>query len=200
MKTKRLFASLGLAAGLALSSGAAQAATIDFTGGNTGAAQGVSTSCEALGIFNASCSVTYNNAGLGVDGNPDFQPGQIDGSPIFSSERLTLSFAQDMVWNNITFGRWDNNDDARLTFDGGTFQYTGNNPVVDLGGAVSSFLTVTAYGNPLGGDCAGFFCSSGNDSFTVASIDVAPVPLPAAGGFLLAGLGGLALMRRRKRA
>lgn len=40
------------------------------------------------------------------------------------------------------------------------------------------------------------------DGFDVDSVKVtiAPVPIPAAGGFLLAGLGGLALMRRRKSA
>ncbi|MCU4653348.1 VPLPA-CTERM sorting domain-containing protein [Roseibacterium sp. SDUM158016] len=182
-----------------LSGGAASATVIDFTGGGTGAGSGVSLSCDAFGIFNSGCSVTYNNAGLGVNGNPDTQPDQIDGSPIFSSERITLSFAQDMRWNNITFGRWDRNDDARLEADNGlSVQYTGNSPVVDLGGYVSSRLTVIAYGD-IRNDCT-FLCLGGNDSFTVASIDVAPVPLPAAGWLLLAGIGGLAVARSRKKA
>lgn len=38
------------------------------------------------------------------------------------------------------------------------------------------------------------------DGFDVDSISVAPVPLPAAGVLLLAGLGGLAAVRRRKTA
>lgn len=38
------------------------------------------------------------------------------------------------------------------------------------------------------------------DGFDVDSVSVAPVPLPAAGLMLLAGLGGFAAMRRRKNA
>ena len=36
--------------------------------------------------------------------------------------------------------------------------------------------------------------------FGVATTTASPVPLPAAGWMLIAGLGGLGLMRRRKRA
>ena len=38
------------------------------------------------------------------------------------------------------------------------------------------------------------------DGYDVDSVAVAPVPLPAAGAMLLAGLGGLAMVRRRKSA
>ena len=192
------------ASALALSAGAAHAAVIDFTGSGTGAGSGVSLSCDAFGILNyGGCSVTYNNSGLGVNGSPDTQPGQIDGSPIFSSERLTLSFGQDMVWNNITFGRWDSNDDARLTAgDGTTYQYTGNGNSVDLGGYVSNQLTIAAYGN-ISNDCVFFGCFllAGDDSFTVASIDVSAVPLPASLPLVLGGLGMLGwTSRKRKKA
>ncbi len=189
---------LACVAAAMLGASSASAAVISFAGGQTGAAQGVSTSCEALGIFNSSCSVTYNNAGLGVDGNPDLQPGQIDGSPIFSSERLTLSFGHDVRWNNIKFGKWDNNDDARIEADGGlSFIYDGNSSLLGLNGYISSQLTVVAYGN-IANDCT-FFCLGGNDSFPVKSIDVQAVPVPAAGFLLLAGLGGLAALRRKQK-
>lgn len=38
------------------------------------------------------------------------------------------------------------------------------------------------------------------DGFDVESISIAPVPLPAAGGMLLLGLGGMAALRRRNKA
>lgn len=201
MRLRQKLLAAAFAVASVVGAGTASAAVISFQGGATGAGSGVSLSCQALGILNSGCSVTYNGAGLGVNGFPDTQPGQIDGSPIFSSERLTLSFAQDMVWNNVRFGRWDSNDDARISADGGlSFQYTGNSSTVNLGGYVSSQLTISAYGNPLGGDCAGFFCSRGNDSFTVRSIDVDPVPLPAAGFLLLGAMGGLAALRRKQKS
>ncbi|MGR3655540.1 VPLPA-CTERM sorting domain-containing protein, partial [Paracoccus sp. (in: a-proteobacteria)] len=37
------------------------------------------------------------------------------------------------------------------------------------------------------------------DGFDVDSVSVAPVPLPAAGLMLLAGLGGFGVMRRRQK-
>jgi hypothetical protein len=184
------------AATISLGAGAASATVYDYTGSATNPG-GPTLTCAEFGLFNDSCSVTYNADGLGVNGSPDFQPDQVDGSPLFSSERLTFDFGRDLVWRNITFGRWDSNDDARLTWATGTTTWgpnAGNS--VDLGNVVSQYLTVTAYGDLFGGDYCGFLC--GNDSFTVASIEV--VPLPAAGWMLLAGLGGIAAMKRRKRA
>jgi hypothetical protein len=144
--------------------------------------------------------VTYNAAGLGVNGSPDITPGVIDGFPIFSSERLTFTFATDVIWNSITLGLWDRDDDLRLTFDGGTDTYGPGeaNATIDLGGIVSKFLTVTAYGQ-LGQDgCLCWDPELKYDKFTVASIDVSPVPIPAAGFLLIGAIGGLFALRRHK--
>jgi hypothetical protein len=206
-----MYLKYGLAVAFALVAGAASAATynFDYTGSQTNAS-GPTLSCDALGILNyAGCSVTYNAAGLGVNGKPDLpsQVGSIDGFPLFSSERLTFTFATDMIWNSITLGGWDANDDLRLTYDGNTATYgPGGDSTFNLGGVTSKFLTVTAYGQ-LGQD-GSFRCLLGcsdpdryYDIFTVASInvsDVAAVPLPAAGLLLIGAIGGLAAFRRRK--
>lgn len=195
-----MYLKYAIAAALAVSAGAASATTYVYTGSNNPG--GPALSCEALGVFNSSCSVTYNPAGLGVNGSPDITPGVIDGFPIWSSERLTFTFATDMIWNSITLGLWDSDDDLRLTFDGGTDTYGPGeaNSTIDLGGIVSKFLTVTAYGE-LGQDGLCFFCGDRElryDKFTVASIDVSPVPIPAAGFLLIGAIGGLIALRRQK--
>ena len=206
-----MYLKYGLAVAFALVAGAASAATynFDYTGSEQNAS-GPTLSCDALGILNyAGCTVTYNAAGLGVDGKPDLpsQVGSIDGFVLGSSERLTFTFATDMIWNSITLGGWDANDDLRLTYDGGTTTYgPGGDSTIALLGVTSKFLTVTAYGEPfVDGD---LFCLLGcrnpdryYDIFTVASInvsDVAAVPLPAAGLLLVGAIGGLAAFRRRK--
>ncbi|WP_245624832.1 VPLPA-CTERM sorting domain-containing protein [Jannaschia seosinensis] len=182
--------------------GAASAATVDYTNSQTNPG-GPALSCQVGSVngiwdfLGTSCSVAYGNAGLGVTATFDPRPTQIDGTLLGRAERLILDFGRDTVWNSITFGLWDRNDDVQLSFaDGPSFIYgpgTSDN-TISLGGIVSRALSITAFGEfPQDGILIG------NDEFTVASIDVAPVPLPAAGWMLIAGLGGIATMRRRKR-
>jgi len=181
------FASVGSASAMSFS--------YDYTNSQNPAG-GPSLSCNAFGIFNNSCSVTFNNAGLGVNGSPDSQPDQIDGSPVFSSERLTFDFGFDRVWDTLELGRWDSNDDLRLIWDGGTTTWGPSAPsTVALGGVVSQYLTVVAYGQFW---VDGFF--RGNDSFTVAKLHVSSVPVPAALPLLAGGLGilGFAGWRRKR--
>lgn len=195
MKDKISMKNFLAAAALTLAAGTASAATYDYTNSQTNAA-GPALSCASFGILNSSCGVTYNTAGLGVNGSPDTQPGQIDGSPILSGERLTFNFGYDVIWNSLTFGLWDRNDDAQLSWATGTKNWGPNvSNSVTLDGVTSSYLTVSAFGIPWRD---GFVV--GNDSFTVASIDVSAVPVPAAGWLLMLGLGSFAAMKRRRTA
>lgn len=202
MNMKKWLIAVAMAAGMGTG---ASASTWDYnyTGSATNST-GPALSCDVSGILNSGCDVTYNTAGLGVDGKPDTDEGNIDGFPLYSGESVTLDFGFDRVWNEISFGNWDPNDDLQLSFDGGSVTWGPNaGNTADLGGAVSSYLTVSASGAGL--YCTGFFnCELpdglGNDNFTVESISVSSVPLPAAGFLLFGALGGLAALRRKRKA
>lgn len=201
MTIKKKIAGLGLAVGMAFGASAASAAVVDFTGFGDGSGAGASLSCSVTGLGNiGGCSVTLNSGGLGVQGGVvDTQGGQLDGFAVFpgATESITISFGRSVKWSNITFGHWDRGDDALLQADSGpAVSYGGNNPSFDLPDIVSSSLTITAED----GDFSFFGIPAGRDDFTIASVTVAPVPLPAAGFMLLAGLGGLYAMRRRQTA
>lgn len=195
MNLRQKLTAAAFAVATALGAGSASASVIDFTGWGTGAGSGVSLSCDASGT--RYCSVTRTYSGLGITRPHDSNPGQIDGSPVGTSETLTISFDHEVAWNNVRFGRWDHNDDATVRADGGfSTWFTHNSGLLNLDGYVSRSLTITAYGS--NGDRGCRFCSYGNDNFTVASIDVEAVPLPAAGFLLLGAMGGLAALRRKQ--
>ena len=184
-----------MAAGMGTGASAASI-SYDYTGSATNPG-GPALSCGVGGIFNANCSVTYNNAGLGIDGNPDLQPGTVDGIPNGSSETLRFDFGFDRVWDELTFGLWDGDDDVTLSWASGSTSYgPGGASTVSLGGVVSSFLEVTA-----SGDFWSFTDGLiGNDQFTVAELTVSSVPLPAGGLLMLTALGGVAALRRKRKA
>jgi hypothetical protein len=194
------FKMAGAAAALVLMASAPQAATIDFSGGAAGGVGfgGITyaASATATGILQfcgASVSVSAN--GLGVNGCPDTDPGQIDGFPIFSAETLTITFSKAVKLVDFTLALLDGNDDMEWSINGGSFTQVGA-PIptpIGVGQKVTSF-SIRASG-VLFAD--GWF---GNDDFTLKGATVAPVPLPAAGLLLVGGIGGLAALRRKRKA
>lgn len=209
---KSIKAALG-AALLSLSAGAASAAVIDFTVAGSVTPIGTQTGSFSMGTVTASAGctplcppvITQLPSGLGVSAHQGDDPA-IDGALLWES--LTFDFDKKVKLKNITFGDWDNEDDFVLTVDGGTFSASGDSGTFSFGsGLVGQSITVFAYDafeidNPCATTFMGFICvpSGGPDDFTVSSIEVSAVPLPAAGWLLFGGIGGLAALRRRKKA
>lgn len=186
---------IGAVAAIGLSAGVASAATFTF---NTVGPQVASLSGPGFtitpgssGILNSSARISQTATGLGVNGNPDTNPGNIDGFPIFSSEFLTVDFDWIVTLKKIALGNVDGNDDVDLFLDGtliGSYQASALNSL-DLDADITSFR-VRASGTFL---ADGF----GNDDFTLAGFTVAPVPLPAGGLLLIGGLAALGVVRKR---
>ena len=189
------FCAVAIAA-LVLSAGGGSAATYTF---NTVGPQvaslggpGFTITPGSTGILNASARITQTSAGLGVNGNPDTNAGNIDGFPIFSSEFLTVNFNWLVKLKRIALGNVDGNDDVDLFLDStliGSYKAADLNSM-DLNANITSFR-VRASGTPVAD-------LLGNDDFTLAGFTLAPVPLPAGGLLLVSGLLALGAACRRK--
>lgn len=121
---------------------------------------------------------------------------------------ITVSFAnplfteaQNVSAFEITFNRLAGHDEAAAvysvlagvpTFLGNITNFVGENTV--FAGSDFDSIRLVDISKTL------FPTTTSFDGFDVAAVKVSAVPLPAAGVLLLAGLGGLAAMRRRKNA
>ena len=167
-----------LAAGaLVATSGAAQAVTVTINGGGE-----LYCSLE--------CSVLQNE-GTGAFGDP----GEIFNGPAGMAYGPGNPVSQEVSWlNDVTGSSYSTSDASKTEGDGGYFT-----------GALYVILKLgnnyTIMRNDSGtGISWSFTPSKGTGTGLSHSTTVGEVPVPAAGFLLLGGLGGLALLRRRRKA
>lgn len=207
MRTMKNIALSGaLTSALTLAGGFANAAVIDFQNGANGPngtyedptfSAGGLTFTVTAGAYAfdtiidtdvdgfGNLAVSKTNEGLGVV--LAFLPGL--GTDINAVDLLTLTFTQEVELHTALFGNVDSTDDFDLFVDGtlalNEVGISGSNPAsIGLIGTSFSFGADALI--PL-------------DDFTLAAIDVAAVPLPAALPLALAGLAGLGFVGRRRK-
>ncbi|SPH24101.1 hypothetical protein DEA8626_03150 [Defluviimonas aquaemixtae] len=210
----------GAIAGLfmAVGASAANAYVIDFTSASTGTSgslfQGAITwTMTASGTLNnsqafdgnsvPSTGLAYETDGYGVGLRDD----EITTRPM-SQEWITVTFSAPVLIDAVYFL------DLFVSPDGssrevGQASVNGGNPNIwltatDIAGTGAAG-SVAANFAPIWATTITFTVLSTNDSFgyadgALAGIGIAAVPVPAAGLMLLGGLGGLAALRRRRRA
>lgn len=211
----------GALASLAVMAGAsvANAYVIDFTDSSTGTSgtlfQGsVSWQLTASGILNNSQSfdgtsapsgtgLSFETDGYGVGAHDD----EITTSPI-RQEWIEITFSAPVLIDAIYFLDLFLAPD-RSSVEIGQASVNGGNPLLSLtatdvaGTGAPGFVGATFA--PIYATVVRFTVLSSNDSFgyadgALAGIGIAPIPVPAAGVMLLGGLGGLAALRRRRKA
>jgi hypothetical protein len=144
--------------------------TVTVTAGST-------TTCGTPGCTLDSAATGYGvingtaDTSAGIDGN-----GQID--------TLTIGFNNTVRVTAITFGNWDNSDDAGI-YNGTTLltSFSSNTPTASLNSVGTSFQ-IRAVGN--------------NDDFRIQSITFTEIPEPATFGMAGIAMLGLGFAARKK--
>jgi len=130
------------------------------------------------------------------------------GSPDLQGSPAVLKLSQSRSMLSLLWGSVDTYNAVELLRGGSSIHTVSGQDVLDNGGQPAAsgaalvkisgaglFDEVKFYSNFNGGDLTG----SDRPAFEFSNV-VTPVPLPAAGWLMLAGFGGLAALRRRKRA
>lgn len=158
---------------------------------------GISSPNEIVEIDSGNRDVAQTpGVGLGVTAPfiifPDNNQDEIDG---LGDELLTLSFDNTLFEASVVFSGFEATDSVDIFINGdlAAEEVTG----VDL---TTGFFDLSGFGQfttiSFGADAIG----RSADEFGIAKFSAEVVPLPAAAWMLLAGVGGLAAMRRRKKS
>lgn len=119
-------------------------------------------------------------------------------------EMLTVTFSSAVNLSNFIVAMMDEDDDFEYSFNGGAFISVG--PAME---SIPANFTLTQSVNIYEAASTGLTSfriratgvgADDNDDFALRSVNISAVPLPAGAPLLLAGLAGLAFLRRRKQA
>jgi hypothetical protein len=201
MQFERTLAALGVAAIMTVAGATtASALTVNLGGPDAtaasfnylGGALSVTGERNCGGWENA--NVSRASDGLGVRarvgsgclaiGDSSELDGQID-------ERMTFTFSRSFVFEAIAFNNIDGDDPYNIFVD------TGSGFALVAGSAMTNPYVFSPF---LTGNRLRIAVDGNASAFRVASISLSEVPLPAAGWMLLVGLGGIAAMKRRRKA